>query len=80
VLATGDTLIKAKGALSHGEFGQMCSQDLFGIAMGGEWGVGASLTMESIPQHARGFVSGLLQSGYPAPRPFGQGQGHHGLR
>ena len=33
--------------------------------MGGEWGVGASLTMESIPQHARGFVSGLLQSGYP---------------
>src|SRR5579872_6654721 len=39
---------------------------LFGIAMGGEWGVGASLTMESIPPHARGFVSGLLQSGYPA--------------
>ncbi|MGB6660581.1 MAG: MFS transporter [Xanthobacteraceae bacterium] len=33
---------------------------------GGEWGVGASLTMESIPSHARGFVSGLLQSGYPA--------------
>jgi MFS transporter, SHS family, lactate transporter len=39
---------------------------IFGIAMGGEWGVGASLTMESIPSHARGFVSGLLQSGYPA--------------
>jgi MFS transporter, SHS family, lactate transporter len=39
---------------------------LFGVAMGGEWGVGASLTMESIPQQARGFVSGLLQSGYPA--------------
>src|ERR1700689_5170246 len=39
---------------------------MFGIAMGGEWGVGASLTMESIPPHARGFVSGLLQSGYPA--------------
>src|ERR1700688_2645055 len=38
---------------------------IFGIAMGGEWGVGASLTMESIPLHARGFVSGLLQSGYP---------------
>src|ERR1700719_3567506 len=38
---------------------------LFGVAMGGEWGVGASLTMESIPPHARGFVSGLLQSGYP---------------
>ena len=39
---------------------------VFGIAMGGEWGVGASLTMESIPPRARGFVSGLLQSGYPA--------------
>ncbi len=38
---------------------------IYGIAMGGEWGVGASLTMESIPPHARGFVSGLLQSGYP---------------
>jgi SHS family lactate transporter-like MFS transporter len=37
---------------------------LFGIAMGGEWGIGASLTMESIPAHWRGFVSGLLQSGY----------------
>jgi MFS transporter, SHS family, lactate transporter len=38
---------------------------LYGVAMGGEWGVGASLTMETIPVHARGFVSGLLQSGYP---------------
>lgn len=33
--------------------------------MGGEWGVGASLAMESIPPRACGFVSGLLQSGYP---------------
>ena len=39
---------------------------LFGIAMGGEWGVGASLAMETVPAQARGFVSGLLQSGYPA--------------
>src|SRR5574337_44401 len=38
---------------------------LFGIAMGGEWGIGASLAMESIPARARGIVSGLLQSGYP---------------
>jgi MFS transporter, SHS family, lactate transporter len=38
---------------------------LFGIAMGGEWGIGASLTMESIPPKARGMVSGLLQCGYP---------------
>jgi MFS transporter, SHS family, lactate transporter len=39
---------------------------LFGIAMGGEWGVGASLTMESIPAGWRGSVSGLLQAGYPS--------------
>src|SRR5436190_2324333 len=38
---------------------------LFGIAMGGEWGVGASLAMESIPAKARGLVSGILQAGYP---------------
>ena len=38
---------------------------LFGIAMGGIWGIGASLAMETIKPQARGFVSGLLQSGYP---------------
>ncbi|GAA4767021.1 MFS transporter [Stakelama sediminis] len=39
---------------------------LFGFAMGGEWGIGASLVMESIPKKLRGPVSGLLQSGYPS--------------
>ena len=39
---------------------------LFGIAMGGEWGLGSALVMESIPAKSRGFVSGLLQTGYPA--------------
>ncbi len=39
---------------------------LFGIAMGGEWGVGSALTMETIPAAARGAVSGLLQVGYPS--------------
>lgn len=38
----------------------------FGFAMGGEWGIGASLVMESIPPKARGFISGLLQEGYAA--------------
>src|SRR5881398_2463852 len=38
----------------------------FGVAMGGEWGIGASLVMESIPPKLRGPVSGLLQSGYPS--------------
>jgi SHS family lactate transporter-like MFS transporter len=39
---------------------------LFGFAMGGEWGIGASLVMETIPPRLRGPVSGLLQSGYPS--------------
>ncbi len=37
---------------------------LFGIGMGGEWGVGASLVMEKVPQRLRGVLSGLLQQGY----------------
>ena len=37
---------------------------LFGIGMGGEWGVGASLVMESAPVRWRGILSGILQSGY----------------
>ncbi len=39
---------------------------LYGIAMGGEWGIGASLTMETVPARWRGTVSGLLQGSYPA--------------
>src|SRR5438309_6972602 len=37
---------------------------LFGIGMGGEWGVGASLAMEAAPPKLRGILSGILQSGY----------------
>ncbi|MCU1324071.1 MAG: major facilitator superfamily 1 [Acidobacteriaceae bacterium] len=37
---------------------------LFGIAMGGEWGVGAALALETLPPKNRGFFSGLLQEGY----------------
>ena len=39
---------------------------LFGIGMGGEWGVGASLVMEKVPTRLRGVFSGLLQQGYAA--------------
>jgi len=39
---------------------------LFGIAMGGEWGIGSALTFETIPASSRGPVSGLLQAGYPS--------------
>jgi SHS family lactate transporter-like MFS transporter len=39
---------------------------IFGIAMGGEWGLGASLALESVSPRFRGFISGLLQEGYAA--------------
>ncbi len=39
---------------------------LFGIVMGGCWGVSASLAMEGAPRHRRGLLSGLLQEGYAA--------------
>jgi SHS family lactate transporter-like MFS transporter len=44
----------------------LVSRALFGIAMGGEWGVGAALALESLPAEGRGFFSGLLQEGYVA--------------
>jgi SHS family lactate transporter-like MFS transporter len=37
---------------------------LYGVGMGGNWGVGASLAMESVPAKWRGFVSGLFHQGY----------------
>lgn len=37
---------------------------LYGIGMGGEWGVGASLAMEAVPARWRGMLSGVLQEGY----------------
>ncbi|KAG0174216.1 hypothetical protein DFQ28_000016 [Apophysomyces sp. BC1034] len=37
---------------------------IFGIAMGGEWGLGASLALESLPVEARGLFSGIFQQGY----------------
>jgi SHS family lactate transporter-like MFS transporter len=42
----------------------LISRALFGIAMGGEWGVGAALAFETLPAEGRGFFSGLLQEGY----------------
>jgi SHS family lactate transporter-like MFS transporter len=42
----------------------LITRALFGIAMGGEWGVGAALTFETLPTEGRGFFSGVLQEGY----------------
>jgi MFS transporter, SHS family, lactate transporter len=44
----------------------MVLRALFGIGMGGEWGVGASLAMEKAPARLRGVLSGVLQQGYAA--------------
>ena len=38
---------------------------LFGVAMGGVWGIGASLALETVPAKSRGLISGILQQGYP---------------
>jgi SHS family lactate transporter-like MFS transporter len=40
-------------------------RSLFGVTMGGVWGIGASLAFETVAREKRGFVSGLMQSGYP---------------
>ena len=42
----------------------LITRALFGVAMGGEWGVGAALVFETLPAEGRGFFSGLLQEGY----------------
>src|ERR1700694_5408583 len=44
----------------------MVVRALFGVGMGGMWGVSASLAMEKVPPRYRGLVSGLLQQGYAA--------------
>src|SRR5258708_15534002 len=49
-------------APSYGWF--LAMRALYGIAMGGEWGVGASLAMEAVSPRWRGLFSGLLQEGY----------------
>ncbi len=46
---------------------------LYGIGMGGEWGVGAALAMEAVPATARGMLSGLLQEGYAVGYLFAAG-------
>ena len=60
------SLFEAASGLAWSFTAFLVIRTLFGIAMGGEWGVGSSLAMETIPAQWRGWVSGLLQAGYPA--------------
>jgi SHS family lactate transporter-like MFS transporter len=60
------SLIEVLTGLTHRYSTFLLLRALFGIGMGGEWGVGASLTMEKAPPRLRGLLSGLLQEGYAA--------------
>jgi len=44
----------------------MVTRILFGVAMGGVWGIASAMAFDNSPAKAKGFVSGLIQSGYPA--------------
>ncbi len=58
------SVVEVLTGLAHSFVVFLFLRALFGIGMGGEWGVGASLTMEKVPPKLRGFLSGLLQQGY----------------
>ncbi len=58
------SVIEVLTGLVHSYAAFMVLRALFGIGMGGEWGVGATLAMEKAPAKRRGVLSGLLQEGY----------------
>ena len=58
------SVVEVATGFAHSFTTCMVLRALFGIGMGGEWGVGASLAMEKVPPRLRGFLSGLLQQGY----------------
>jgi SHS family lactate transporter-like MFS transporter len=60
------SLLSFATAFAPSVAGLLIIRALFGVGMGGVWGVGSSLAMEAIKKEARGVVSGLLQSGYSA--------------
>jgi SHS family lactate transporter-like MFS transporter len=60
------SLVEVLSGLAPSYWSFLVLRALFGIGMGGEWGVGASLVMEKVPPRLRGVFSGLLQQGYAA--------------
>jgi SHS family lactate transporter-like MFS transporter len=58
------SVVEVATGFAHSFMVFLVLRSLFGIGMGGEWGVGASLAMEKVPPKLRGFLSGLLQQGY----------------
>ena len=66
MVVLGFSVLSALSGLTQTLTQLLIVRTLFGFAMGGEWGIGASLAMETIPPRLRGPVSGLIQSGYPS--------------
>jgi SHS family lactate transporter-like MFS transporter len=60
------SIVEVATAFAPNYFVFLILRALFGIGMGGEWGVGSSITMEKVPPRLRGLFSGLLQQGYAA--------------
>jgi MFS transporter, SHS family, lactate transporter len=58
------SLMEVLSGLAPGYASFLALRLLYGIGMGGNWGVGASLVLESVPPKWRGVASGLLQQGY----------------
>jgi SHS family lactate transporter-like MFS transporter len=58
------SIVEVLSGLAPNYWSFMLLRALFGIGMGGEWGVGASLAMEKAPRRLRGILSGFLQEGY----------------
>ncbi|HEX7020781.1 MAG TPA: MFS transporter [Gemmatimonadaceae bacterium] len=58
------SIVEVATGFAHSYTAFLVLRALFGIGMGGEWGVGASLAMEKVPANKRGIFSGLLQEGY----------------
>jgi SHS family lactate transporter-like MFS transporter len=58
------SLMEVLSGLAPGYASFLALRLLYGIGMGGNWGVGASLVLESVPSKWRGVASGLLQQGY----------------
>lgn len=57
-------IVELATGFAHGFIQFLCIRALFGVVMGGQWGVGVSLAMEKVPTKYRGILSGLLQQGY----------------
>src|SRR5689334_19024817 len=58
------SIVEVLSGLAPNYWTFMVLRALFGVGMGGEWGVGASLAMEKAPRRRRGILSGILQEGY----------------